>query len=180
MSEATEGELELVPTPKRCCLYKTGWSGVLYSFQAPNDIHRILANVTPQHRFECKYEVQQQVGRWLELFLHMPVMSRDILSEEECKYIALALQHNKVHNRTPCTEEQYEELHTTLYSLFSSPWVILINQINWVHKCHRTDIGQTVEDVIVSLRSRYTINRYTYAPLPGQNTLPGYPERAAS
>ena len=66
---------------------------------------------------ECKHEVQQQVGGWLGLFLHMPVVSRDILSEEECKYIALALQHNKVHNRTPCTEEQYEELRTTEVSL---------------------------------------------------------------
>ena len=52
-------------------------------------------------------------GVAIELFLHMAVVSADILLEEECKYIALAVQHSRVHNRTPCTEEQYEELHAT-------------------------------------------------------------------
>ena len=44
---------------------------------------------------------------------HACGVTADILSEEECKYIALALQHRRVHNGTPCTEEQYEELYAT-------------------------------------------------------------------
>lgn len=62
-------------------------------------------------------EAEQQVGEWLGLFVRMPVESVDVLTVDELKYVALALQHNKLYNQAPCTEPQYEELHTTHISL---------------------------------------------------------------
>ena len=55
-------------------------------------------------------EVQQQIGGWLGLFIHMPVESAAVLTVDECKYIALALQ---LYSQVPCTESQYDELCAT-------------------------------------------------------------------
>lgn len=74
-------------------------------------------------------EVEQQVGGWLGLFIHMPVELADILTVDESKYVTLALQHNKLYNQAPCTEPQYEELHTTHISLLEAKLAVAKGQM---------------------------------------------------
>lgn len=74
-------------------------------------------------------EAEQQVGEWLGLFIHMLVESADILTVDELKYVALALQHNKLYNQTLCTELQYEELHTTHISLLEAKLAVAEGQM---------------------------------------------------
>lgn len=67
-----------------------------------------------------KPELEQKIGGWLGLFIHMTVEPTDVLTDEESKYIALALQHNKLYNRAPCTELQYDELSHTNTTLLEA------------------------------------------------------------
>ena len=69
-------------------------------------------------------EVQQQIGGWLGWFIHMPVESAAVLTVDECKYVAFALQHTKLYNQVPCTESQYDELCATNVSLLEAKLAI--------------------------------------------------------
>ena len=82
----------------------------------------------------------------------MPVVSADILSEEECKYIALTLQHRRVHNRTPCTEEQYEELHAMEVALLKEELAQAKGQ----------EVAENVSDLAERLKQQYQCELHVY------------------